>query len=275
MAAAKTAEKPAAEEKPPADKVVVETVINEPIPGEGITGFSVTAGVAEDFGKHKTSTTLHYGFGRAVGVIDIATVHTEMREVVSELEVDHHRQHLARALAEFHADTQQVQAQPAAPPVQPPVPPAAPAQAPAPEPGGQQGGVPWVHGTKPNGGGAIRYVPSSLFPTESFQQVVGQVLAAQGLNPAGFEVWDNRVGQYGLESGNSAYSVGAVKPASHNPLAQMVGQTSGGNPKATHYVEFNDDGSLAVKPSKEYEAACAAPAAAPPQQAGWQPPPVQ
>ncbi len=211
------AQEPAA----PAVKTVVESEVDEPVPGEGITGFTVSAGLAEDFGQYKTGTSVTYSFGRPVQLVDTITRHHEMRQVVSELEVENHRQHLARAAAETHAVANQVQAP--TPTQQAVAPPPAPAAAP--------GEPPWAMGSKPNNGGTLRYIPTAVFPTDSFKAVVNAALEAQGTHPSLYEVWDNRVGQYGLEGGNASYSVGSVKPAAHHPL--LVRHDASG---ATHYV---------------------------------------
>lgn len=245
------------------DAPVVQTQVHQTIEGEGITGFSVTAGASTGFAKEKVATTIHYGFGRTVQPVDLVAPHADMEALASELVVESLKQHIARTLAEAHAATQQVQPQAQAPQAQP-----------AAAPQAQGDGV-WATGAKPNGGGTLRYPTTGALPTEQFKSLVAQQLQAGGLNPAEFEVWDNRVGQYGLESGNASYSVGSVKPVAGSPLIQQLGTTQGGNPKAALYVEFSDAGHIVVKPSREFEAVLSAPQQPAPAPQGWQAPPTQ
>lgn len=268
---------PADEGKTPAD-VNLEVKTHTEIEGEGITGFSVSAGAADDYGKHKTSTVLHYQFGRPVSLIDLVVPHAEASDVVSELALDKLREHRARSAAEVaQANTPAAQApqqqapqpppftpQPAPPFTQPappaPMPQASPqwpqsppqqfppqqAPQPAPQPQVNAQAIPWATGAKQDGS-TLRFIPSNVIPTEQFQALIAQAIQQQGDDPNQFVIYDNRVGQYALEAGNPGWSVAAVKPAHGTPVHQALDK------KSAYYVDFNDDGSVGVRPSREYE----------------------
>lgn len=272
MAAKGSTKKAEAEpEKAPAVKTEVHTDEVEAVPGEGITGFSVTAGISEEYATDKTATTLHYTFGRPVEVVDICTKHHEMSQLVSDLELEGHAQHLAKKKAELHQATQQVQPQAPAPAQQPvsppqPGPPQGITQPQPQQPPGADMSPPWATGAKPNGGGTIRFIPTRVFPTAAFEMEVYRQLSDQGLDPSLYEVWDNRAS---LEGGQPGWGCGSVKPQSHNPLVGALGSTPAGYPKAAFYIDFADNGAVVLKPTKEFTAAHQ------PQQQAWAPPPQQ
>jgi hypothetical protein len=117
---------------------------------------------------------------------------------------------------------------------------------PAPAPAAAGG---WRNGKKPKGGD-IRYIGSDVVSSEDFRKMVEAKLPDVGLNPAEVTVFDDRVGNYGLESGNEQYSAGKIKVKDDAPLAQaMQGK------KIVGSADFNNDGSVYVSLSKDAKAA--------------------
>lgn len=122
------------------------------------------------------------------------------------------------------------------------------AQAPqAPAPTGQ---TEWLTGTKPNGKGTFRFVASSSMDYKQFKDAAAAQLPALGLNPDDVDIFDDRTGKYGIESGNEAYSAGKLKVKDGTPLAKaMQGKSIIGS------VDFNNDGSVKVSLSRDARSA--------------------
>ena len=99
------------------------------------------------------------------------------------------------------------------------------------------------------GDGDIRFLPCSVFPTMRLEQDVQNFLASKGLNPQFFKVWDNRPGPRGLEAGAPNGAVAAVKLNDGSPGKEQMGNN------AVARVKFNNDGSLYIWLTKEFEAA--------------------
>lgn len=99
------------------------------------------------------------------------------------------------------------------------------------------------------GDGDIRFLPCSVFPTMKLEQDVQAFLASKGLNPGFFKVWDNRPGPRGLEAGAPNGAVAAVKLIDGAPGKEQLGNN------AAARVKFNNDGSLYIWLTKEFEAA--------------------
>lgn len=118
-------------------------------------------------------------------------------------------------------------------------------QAPAPS-----GSVEWLTGTKPNGKGTFRFVASSSMDYKEFKDAAAAQLPGLGLNPDEVDIFDDRTGKYGIESGNEAYSAGKVKVKDGTPLAKaMQGKSIIGS------VDFNNDGSVKVSLSRDARSA--------------------
>ena len=250
--------------------VTSETHTENIIEGEGITGFTVEARATGDYQSY--ATRLEYSFGRVVGNVDVVQPHEEMATFVSELAVDQLTKHLKRVEAEA-AQRRTVGSQPqpqeapqpaggsapmaggAGAPAQAPSPQPAPApmtapqqppqQQPQPQPAPQ--GLQWATGQRPQGKGTVRYVTSASMPTDQFKSEIAGAIRAVGDNPDQFVIFDNRIGQRGFESGAQNYSVAAVKPTQGSPLEQQLGSRS------AYFVDFNDDGTIRVKASRDYE----------------------
>jgi hypothetical protein len=127
------------------------------------------------------------------------------------------------------------------------------AQSPAPAytPTALSGGVEWATGNKPNGKGTFRYVTSNSLGYREFKDAAIAQLAGLGLNPDDVEVFDDRTGKYGLESGNEVYSPGKLKVKDGTTLASALpdGKSIVGS------VDFNNDGSVRVSLSRDAKAA--------------------
>lgn len=107
----------------------------------------------------------------------------------------------------------------------------------------------WRTATKPKGG-EFRYIGSDTLSSEQFITMVKAKLPDVGLNPDEVTVFDDRVGNYGIESGNPQYSAGKVKVKDDAPLAQaMQGK------KIVASADFNMDGTVNVSLSKDARAA--------------------
>ena len=254
--------------------VTSETHTENIIEGEGITGFTVEARATGDYQSY--ATRLEYSFGRVVGNVDVVQPHEEMATFVSELAVDQLTKHLKRVEAEAAqrrtvgsqpqpqeapqpaggsapmaggagAPAQAPSPQPAPAPMTAPqqAPPQPPQQQPQPQPAPQ--GLQWATGQRPQGKGTVRYVTSASLPTDQLKTAVAAAIREAGDDPDKFAIFDNRVGERGFESGGLNYSVAAVKPKNDTPLAQQLGS------RGVYFVDFNDDGTIRVKASRDYE----------------------
>jgi hypothetical protein len=123
----------------------------------------------------------------------------------------------------------------------------APAGGPAPQ---ATGSLEWLEGQKPNNAGPIRYVSSRSVSSAALREAAQAQLASLGLSSDMVDIFDDRVGNYGLESGNSSYSAGKLKVKDGTPLAAALqGKKIAGS------VDFRADGTIAVSLSKDAKAA--------------------
>jgi hypothetical protein len=114
----------------------------------------------------------------------------------------------------------------------------------------QSGSLQWATGTKPNGKGQFRFVTSESMDYKAFKDAAAAQLAGLGLNPAEVDVFDDRTGKFGIESGNEAYSPGKLKVKDGTPLARaMQGKSIIGS------VDFAPDGSVKVSLSRDAKSA--------------------
>jgi len=119
-------------------------------------------------------------------------------------------------------------------------------QAPAPAP--SSGG--WAVANKPNGKGSFRYLTTSAFSSDQFREAIKAQLPALGVSPDDVDVFDDRVGNYGLESGNESYTAGKIKAKDGTRLhAALAGKSIIGG------ADFGPDGSVKVTLSKDGKAA--------------------
>lgn len=112
------------------------------------------------------------------------------------------------------------------------------------------GNLEWLEGEKPNNAGTIRYVSSKSISSQHLREIAVTQLSALGLSTEMVDVFDDRVGNYGLESGNASYSAGKLKVKDGTPLAAALqGKKIAGS------VDFRADGSIVVSLSKDARAA--------------------
>lgn len=108
----------------------------------------------------------------------------------------------------------------------------------------------WAVASKPNGKGQYRYVTTAHYPSDKFKADAAVLVAQAGINPDEVDIWDDRTGKYGLESGNESYTPGKVKAKDGTTLLQAMGGKAivGG-------LEFNNDGSIKFALSRDGKAA--------------------
>lgn len=108
----------------------------------------------------------------------------------------------------------------------------------------------WAIGNKPGGKGSFRYRTTAAYPSDSFRDAIKDQLAGLGIDPEQVDVFDDRVGNYGLESGNEGYTAGKIKVKADTPLASALnGKTIVGG------ADFAADGSVKVSLSRDGKAA--------------------
>lgn len=125
----------------------------------------------------------------------------------------------------------------------------------APQPVSTQAAAPvsadgWAVANKPQGKGQYRYVTTAHYPSDQFKSDAAALVTAAGINVEDVDIWDDRTGKYGLESGNESYTPGKVKVKDDTPLAQAMGGKGivGG-------IEFNNDGTIKFALSRDGKAA--------------------
>lgn len=107
----------------------------------------------------------------------------------------------------------------------------------------------WAIANKPKGG-TFRYMTTSAYPSDQFRKDILGQLPALGIDAAHVDVFDDRTGNYGLESGNTGYTAGKVKVKDGTPLAQAMGGKS-----IIAGADFGPDGSVKVVLSRDGKAA--------------------
>jgi len=123
------------------------------------------------------------------------------------------------------------------------------AQAPS-APAAPASGNGWAIANKPNGKGSFRYLTTAVFTSDQFREAIREQLPQLGIDPEDVDVFDDRVGNYGLEKGNESYSAGKIKVKSGTKLeAALAGKTVVGG------ADFGPDGSVKVSLSRDGKAA--------------------
>lgn len=107
----------------------------------------------------------------------------------------------------------------------------------------------WAMANKPKGG-TFRYLTTAVYPTDKFKAAIAGQLPALGIDAAQVDVFDDRVGNFGLESGNTGYTAGKVKAKDGSPLAAALGGRS-----ILAGADFGPDGSVKVVLSRDGKAA--------------------
>jgi len=100
------------------------------------------------------------------------------------------------------------------------------------------------------GDGQIRFVSSLAYPSDQLKADVSRWIAAQGINPDLFDVWDERTGPKGAEAGQPIGSVFniKVKKEAQNIVPEDFHRNAAGRGK------FNNDGTIYPYWSKDFEA---------------------
>ena len=108
----------------------------------------------------------------------------------------------------------------------------------------------WAVGSKPNGKGQFRYVTTAHYPSDKFKADAAALVAEAGISVDEVDIWDDRTGKFGLESGNESYTPGKVKAKDGTTLLQAMGGKAivGG-------IEFNNDGTIKFALSRDGKAA--------------------
>lgn len=101
------------------------------------------------------------------------------------------------------------------------------------------------------GDGDIRFLTTASYPSDQMEADVASWLTTQGLNPAGFKVWDNRPGPRGLEAGVAQGSVANIKVDRSLVDEGVVPDEFKSVPAAR--VKFNNNGTLYIWLTKQFE----------------------
>jgi hypothetical protein len=108
----------------------------------------------------------------------------------------------------------------------------------------------WAIANKPAGKGTFRYLTTSVVSSDDFRAAVVAQLPSLGIDPEDVDVYDDRVGNYGLEKGNDSYTAGKIKVKTGTKLeAALNGKNIVGG------ADFAPDGSVKVSLSKDGKAA--------------------
>jgi hypothetical protein len=101
------------------------------------------------------------------------------------------------------------------------------------------------------GDGDLRFLTTASYSSEQLEADVAAWLSSQGMNPAGFKVWDNRSGPRGLEAGVPQGSVANIKVDKSLVDNGFVPTDFARVPAAR--VKFNNNGSLYIWFTKEFD----------------------
>ena len=100
------------------------------------------------------------------------------------------------------------------------------------------------------GDGQVRFVSSLAYPSAQLKEDVYRWIGNQGIDPNYFDVWDERTGPRGAESGNpigSVFNIKVNKDSQHLVPAEFARNAAGRG-------KFNNDGSIYPYWSKDFEA---------------------
>jgi len=100
------------------------------------------------------------------------------------------------------------------------------------------------------GDGQIRFLASTAYSSDQLKSDVFAWISSQGLDPAHFDVWDERTGPRGAEAGNPIGSVFniKIKKESQGSVPEDFHRNAAGRGK------FNNDGSIYPYWSKDFDA---------------------
>lgn len=106
----------------------------------------------------------------------------------------------------------------------------------------------WLSVPSRFGDGQVRFVSSSVYSSDQLKADVANWITSQGLNASHFDIWDERVGPRGAESGaqiGSVFNI-KVKKDSQDLVPSKFHRNAAGRGK------FNNDGSIYPYWSKEF-----------------------
>jgi hypothetical protein len=218
-----------------------------------ITGFTVRVSRSEDY--QTTDSSFQYEFDAPVSETDAIQAHAEAFDFVAEAVKDKLAEVLDRSKAESDR-ARDKQARSKAKPTK--------TQSeldnvetfPTEDvPGDEDDEVVVFQTVQKRGGkGQIKFRPTSNLSQGALKAMVEQAIQDTGADPDGHVVWDNRTGKFGIEDGHAGYGFATVNPTESNPAYQFM-LNDKGYPRASFYVDFNDDGTIRVTPSKAYKEA--------------------
>lgn len=106
----------------------------------------------------------------------------------------------------------------------------------------------WMSVPSRFGDGQVRFVSSAVYSTDQLKNDVANWIRQQGFNPSHFDIWDERVGPRGAESGAQIGSVFNIKVTkdSQDLVPAKFHRNAAGRGK------FNNDGSIYPYWSKEF-----------------------
>ena len=208
---------------------------------DGITAFEVEVRPSREF--QGVGTTVRYEFTDAVDEADVYGPHAEVAGLAQELANAKLDQLIAERQA---ADQAEVENQTKKKP--------RPASANEDATPSSDSSPDWKQASKPNGRGTIRFRPTSDLSTSAFKQMVVEAIKQTGANPELHQVWDERPS---LEKDGKGWSVANVRPTEDNPAFEH-NKNAKGYQNNSYFVDFNNDGTVRVKPSDKYREAAEA-----------------
>jgi hypothetical protein len=108
----------------------------------------------------------------------------------------------------------------------------------------------WVSVPSRFGDGQVRFLSSAVYSSDQLKTDVSAWISSNGLDPAHFDIWDERIGPRGAEAGNPIGSVFTIKIKrdSHGIVPADFQRNAAGRGK------FNNDGSINPYWSKDFDA---------------------
>lgn len=228
---------------------------------DGITAFEVQVNPSFDF--QSAGTRIRFEFGAPVDVAALRGPHAEMEELAKELAWRRVEQLVAEkeARAQGEVERQRRRSRPRQEPT--PTPQESrpgtegPSRAVASSAGYPTAEVEWTQTAKPNNRGTFRYRPTRNLSTDALKDMIAVAIEATGGDPSLHVIYDERIGDRGLEKGNKRYGFASVKPTEDNPAYEFMLSPYKGKmyPKESFYVNFESDGTVRVVASEVYKEA--------------------
>lgn len=214
----------------------------------GITKLELAARPSSEF--QGTEVRIGYEFASAASQDDVAVVQGELQTFIEDLAEKQLEQLVAKRMAEAKAEKGRQEGKAEVKSSQ-----KKPAETSREEgkkvPDKQNTGeVQWEKANRPQDKGYFYYRPSRNLSSSALREMVETELNQIGDSAENFDIYDDRVGKYGIESGNLKYQVGTVKPKEGTELAAHL-KTKQGKPRAAYVVDFKDDGSVQLTETQQ------------------------